>query len=173
MTKGERLVLISVVAVNIMIYLVVITLAWQALPRLASVEEIVVGYFPTETPVAVAKAAAVLPTDPFDASSATFSSSPTPTLPPSALACPPPPGWGAYFVRRGDTLFSLARAHHLSVDEAKSANCLESDLLQVDQILFLPLPTPTPTPPPWAWLARGLRSTAGASLSSRQRAWSR
>jgi len=150
MTKGERLVLTSVVVVNILIYLVVVVLAWETLPRLTPVEEIVVGYFPTDAPVAVAEAAVGPLPESMDVPPAGSSPTPTPTLPPSALDCPPPPGWGAYSVRSGDTLFSLAQTYHLSVDEAKGANCLESDLLQVDQILFFPLPTPTSTPPPWA-----------------------
>jgi LCP family protein required for cell wall assembly len=154
MTRGERLVLTSVVAVNILIYLVVIVLAWEALPQPPSVAEMVVGYFPTTTPVAVAGSSTMLQPDPPGALSPVASSTPMPTLPPSALACPPPAGWSAYFVQNGDTLFSLARTYELAVDEVKSTNCLESDLIQVDQILFLPLPTSTPTatasptPPP-------------------------
>jgi len=142
MTKGERLVLASVVVVNIAIYLVVIVLAWEALPQPEPVEEIVVGYFPTLTPVAVAEISPALQADSPDAQFTTPSF--TPTLPPAALACPPPGEWSAYAVQSGDTLFSLAQAHHLAVGEVQVANCLQDDLIQVGQILFLPLPTPTP-----------------------------
>jgi LCP family protein required for cell wall assembly len=148
MTRGERLVLSSVVAVNIVIYIVVIVLAWEALPKLSPVQEMVVGYFPTDASVALAEASTNHQLEPVDALPPTIP--PTPSLPPSALACPPPIGWGSYSVQSGDTLFSLAQAHDLSVDDLQVANCLEGDFLQVDQILFLPLPTPTSTPPPGA-----------------------
>jgi LCP family protein required for cell wall assembly len=146
MTKSDRLILTSVVVVNILIYLVVIILAWNALPRPAPAKEVVVGYFPTATPIAVAETTTSLQTDLPTAVSLTPAPSPTPTLPPSALACPPPGGWSAYLVQGGDTLFSLARTYNLTVDEVQVANCLEGDLIQIGQILFLPLPTPTLTP---------------------------
>ncbi|MFZ5915375.1 MAG: LCP family protein [Chloroflexota bacterium] len=158
MTKGERLILTSVVVVNIVIYLVVIYLAWDALPRQSLVQEVVVGYFPSDPPVVVADASAAGSPVPalLTTPAATPTASPTATLPPSALACPPPLGWGAYFVQAGDTLFSIARAYDLSVDDVRLTNCLSGDLIQVGQILFLPLPTPTatatatPTPIPGA-----------------------
>lgn len=154
MTKGERLVLTSVVVVNIVIYLVVIILAWDALPQPDPVEEIVVGYSLPATPVAVAEVSPVLQPDPLPALPLTSSFTPTlavspvesPTLLSSALACPPPVGWGAYSVQSGDTLFSLAGAHNLTVDKLQVANCLQGDLIQVGQILFLPLPTPVVSP---------------------------
>jgi LCP family protein required for cell wall assembly len=146
MTKGDRLVLSSVVVVNIVIYLVVIVLAWEALPQPNPVEELVVGYFPTVTPVAVAEITTNLHAGPRSDPLPTSTLTPTPTWPPSALACPPPAGWSAYRVRVGDTLFSLARTHLLTVHDVQVGNCLSEDLIRVDQILFLPLPTPTPTP---------------------------
>jgi len=146
MTKGERLILGSVIAVNIVIYLVVIGLAWEALPQLSPVKEIVVGYFPHDPDVALAEASTVPQPQLADTLPPPASPTPTPTLPPSALASPPPAGWRAYFVQRGDTLFSLARTYNVTLHDLQVANCLEGDLLQVDQILFLPLPTPTPTP---------------------------
>lgn len=148
MTKGERLVLTSVVVVNIAIYLVVVVLAWDALPQPDLGEEVVVGYFPTAVPVAVAEVSPALQSDSPDAQSPMPSFASTPALPPSALTCPPPAGWSAYSVQSGDTLFSLARAYDLTVDEAQVANCLQDDLIRVDQILFLPLPTPTPVVTP-------------------------
>ena len=148
MTKGERLVLTSVVMVNIAIYLVVVVLAWDALPQPDPVEQVVVGYFPTATPVAVAEVSPVLQPDPPDVQFVTPSLTPTPTLSPSAMACPPPVGWSAYSVQNGDTLFSLARAHNLTVGDVQVANCLQDDLIRVGQILFLPLPTPAPVVTP-------------------------
>lgn len=144
MTRGERLILTSVVAVNIAIYLAVIILAWDALPQPDPVGEIVVGYFPSATPVAVAEVSSALQPNSPNALLPTSSFSPTPTLPPSALACPPPVGWSTYSVQSGDTLFSLAQAYDLTVGDVQVANCLQDDLIRVGQILFLPLPTPTP-----------------------------
>jgi len=152
MTKGERLVLTSVIAVNIVIYLVVIILAWEALPQPPRVREVVVGYFPTTlaageggTTTLQANPPATWHFTPLPTLTPTPSLTPTPTLPPSALACPPPVGWSAYRVQTGDTLFSLAWHHNLSTEEVELANCLSGDLIRVGQILFLPLPTPTPT----------------------------
>ncbi len=146
MNRGDRLVLTSVIVVNILIYLVVLILAWEALPQPAPAREIVVGYFATNTPVAVAQTTVSFQADPPNLPSPTPAFSPTPTLPPVALQCPPPGGWSAYTVQSGDTLFSLAQTYNLTVDEVQLANCLEGDLIQVGQILFLPLPTPTPLP---------------------------
>ena len=146
MTKGERLILTSVIVVNIMIYSIVIVLAWDALPRHDPVEEVVLGYFPPATPLAVAEITTTLQTDPPLTAPPTPSFTPTPTLPPSAIACPPPAKWSAYFVQSGDTLFSLARSLNISVEEVQIANCLDDDLVQVGQIIFLPIPTPAPTP---------------------------
>ncbi len=155
MTKGERLVLTSVVTVNIMIYSVVIILAWESLPKSASIEEIVVGYFPTPTPVAVDEVTTTLQTNPLVTVLPTPLFTPTSTPSPFALSCSLPAGWGAYLVRVGDTLFSLARSHNLTVDEVKFANCLSSDLIQVRQILFLPLPAPTFVVNPSIWPETG------------------
>lgn len=159
MTKGERLILTSVVVVNIAIYLVVVYLAWDALPQSSPVQEVVVGYFPTVTPIAVAEISPGTQVSDPPLHTLTPSHTPpptaTPTLPPSALACPPPVGWGTYFVHPGDTLFSIAQSYDLTVEEVKLTNCLNGDLIQLDQILFLPLPTPTPTLSPTPTLEPG------------------
>ena len=87
-----------------------------------------------------------------------FSVTPVPTL----VACGPPSGWVLYHVRRGDTLYNLARRLGVPVSEILQANCIEAgeeDLLYVGQPLYLPAyppaltftptstasPTPTPT----------------------------
>jgi LysM repeat protein len=49
-----------------------------------------------------------------------------------------PEGWGAYVVRGGDTLYSLATTRGTTVDEVKRVNCLISDSLRVGQNLYLP-----------------------------------
>ncbi len=73
----------------------------------------------------------------------------TRTSPP---ACGPPLDWVVYYVRRGDTLYSLARNTGTTVDAVKFANCLSSNTLYVGQALYLPAlpPPPTPTPLPSA-----------------------
>ncbi len=146
MTKGERLVLASIVVVNIVIYLVVIVLAWDALPQTDPVQEVVVGRFAAATPIAVAEVPSTLQFNPPVTLPPTLTPTPTPTLPPSAVDCPPPRGWRAYSVQSGDTLFGLSRALNLTVEQVQIANCLPGDLIQVGQTLFLPLPTPTVPP---------------------------
>ncbi|MER3450914.1 MAG: hypothetical protein C4300_01255 [Thermus sp.] len=42
-----------------------------------------------------------------------------------------------YTVQKGDTLFRIARAHSLSVEELKRLNGLTSDLIQPGQVLRL------------------------------------
>lgn len=81
---------------------------------------------------------------------------PTPTFALPATFTPPPPcgpplTWTRYFVRPGDTLSSLARATGTTVQAIMFANCLESEIIRVGQVLFLPrlpIPTPSRTPSP-------------------------
>jgi LysM repeat protein len=71
----------------------------------------------------------------------------------------PPKGWIAYKVRRGDNLFRIALAYGLSDEELAYANCLESSIIHVGQIIYVPsypsrtpkrtaTPRPTTQPPP-------------------------
>jgi LysM repeat protein len=67
---------------------------------------------------------------------------------PAATACPPPPGWVQHVVRAGETLYYLATSTGQSVEAVMQANCLLSDLILEDQILYLPaIPPPRPEPP--------------------------
>ncbi len=43
-------------------------------------------------------------------------------------------------VRRGETLWTIARQYQVSVQEIESANDLTSDLIQPEQVLFVPTP---------------------------------
>ena len=53
--------------------------------------------------------------------------------------CPgAPSGWVTYFVKRGDTLFTLALVTRVEVAQIKTASCIESDDLQIGQKLRLP-----------------------------------
>lgn len=59
---------------------------------------------------------------------------------PAAGNCPPPSGWVAYTVQPGDTLFGFQLGSDNAVDVATimQANCLQSKLLSIGQVLFLP-----------------------------------
>ncbi len=70
-----------------------------------------------------------------------------------ALACgtgePPAPQPLRYSVVRGDTLFLIAKAHGVSVDQLRAWNGLEGDLIEVGQIIEIregsePAPAPRP-----------------------------
>lgn len=97
----------------------------------------------------------------------TFTSAPsdTPSIPPfkpeptRVVACARPYGWVIYFVRRGDTLYSISTSRGISVQELKSRNCLSGNIIRVGQRLYVPnvpvlppsstpLPYLSPTPPP-------------------------
>ena len=86
----------------------------------------------------------------------------TATITPSntPAPCGPPGGWVPYTVQPGDTMFSLARSHGVSVDRVLAANCLSSTRLKSGKRIFLPplSPTGTPTPAP----AQTPPPTAGA-----------
>lgn len=47
-----------------------------------------------------------------------------------------------YTVKKGDSLYSIARKYNITVDEIKKANNLASNLLSVGQVLSIPVKTP-------------------------------
>ena len=76
--------------------------------------------------------------------------------PPPPTVCVPPLGWVPYFVRSGDTLYSIGLAFHISAAQLQAANCLPSSYLEAGWMLYVPFVlTPTPfwpptlTPPIW------------------------
>ena len=75
--------------------------------------------------------------------------SPPPTAQPTL--CSPPPGWPAYTIQAGDTLFSIAYNTGTSVDQLKLANCLAGDTIYAGQTLLVPfipyIPPSFPTLP--------------------------
>lgn len=98
------------------------------------------------------------------------------TIPESQVAAPParypaPPSQslpalpGSYYtVRRGDTLWRIARSYGLNVQQLAAANRMPSaSHLRVGQKLFLPLPTESPQ---FLWPVRGriARSTEGLQI---------
>jgi LysM repeat protein len=92
----------------------------------------------------------------------------TPALPvvqpsPTRRYCPRPPGWVDYYVKRGDTLFSISSARGITYQVLMARNCLNTIVIRVGQRLFVPnvpvippslTPAPyiSPTfPPPATW----------------------
>ncbi len=68
---------------------------------------------------------------------------------PSGSYTPPAPGGGTYTVKRGDTLFSIARRYGLSVNQlAQANNIYNPSYIYVGQVLIIPgysQPQPQPT----------------------------
>ncbi|MFQ5398988.1 MAG: LysM peptidoglycan-binding domain-containing protein [Anaerolineae bacterium] len=112
----------------------------------------------TETPPPVENTAAAAPPQeepPSPAAAAGGGGSdvlPTPAI----VLCTPPSWWVPYFVRVGDTLFSLAGARGTSVSAVRAANCMNDNRIVAGQRIFLPpslipqtpAPLATATPPP-------------------------
>ncbi len=78
--------------------------------------------------------------------------------------CPRPFGWVIYYVKPGDTLYSISTARGISYLVLMDRNCLDHTLIRVGQRLYVPnvpvtLPSVTPvpyisptfTPPPATW----------------------
>ena len=82
----------------------------------------------------------------------TLTSTFTNTALPSSTPCVPQYSWPIYYVQRGDTLSSLARATGSSVNELMLANCLPDPRINVGQRLYVPrlpiIPTNTNITPP-------------------------
>ena len=67
------------------------------------------------------------------------------------LQCGRPAGWTTYVVRHGDTLYNLAQRFYTTVAQLQRANCLNSSVIRVGRIIFVPnratrTPYPSPTP---------------------------
>ena len=59
--------------------------------------------------------------------------------PPAATVEPPPPAEPTrYVVQPGDTLYDISVAHGTTVAELMSFNGLESEFLEIDQVLLIP-----------------------------------
>lgn len=64
------------------------------------------------------------------------------------VRCNYPRMWLPYQVKLGDQLEGVAKLFNIPVDQLRTANCLSSNTLLPDTILYIPPPTPTPTPAP-------------------------
>lgn len=112
-------------------------------------------------PTQTAAATATPTSTPTAASTQTPTATPTPTQTPTANPSPTftrtsrppclperPRGWVAYIVRRGDTLYSLARSTGTTVAGIQGVNCLPGTLIIAGERLWLPaIPQPAPTTP--------------------------
>jgi len=76
----------------------------------------------------------------------TFTAVPTNTNVPLTSTCPHPSNWGQITVQPYDTLDSLALQYRVNRNDIKNANCLVSDNLFVNTILYVP-PVITSTVP--------------------------
>jgi LysM repeat protein len=77
-----------------------------------------------------------------------------PTPLPVATECGPPYGWVFYTVQPGDTLYSIALRHGVTVADLMRANCWTSWFVYVGQVIYVPrvvvataTPSPTELPP--------------------------
>jgi LysM repeat protein len=73
--------------------------------------------------------------------------SPSETLAPLPTSCPPPAGWLAISVSSSDTLASLATKYQTTSALLSQANCLASDTLLPNTLLYVP-PAPVQTTRP-------------------------
>lgn len=102
----------------------------------------------------------------------------TPTITATETACvrTQPFAWQPYTVQSGDALSPLAYETGTSVERVREVNCLDSNILSIGQVLWLPPfpPTPTPTatntsvPPPTSRPSGGGGSSGGGSSNPPQ-----
>lgn len=77
----------------------------------------------------------------------------------------PPQHWVIYEVQVGDTLFELALARDLTVQQVRRANCLIiSDIIYVGQLIYLPPLQQVDTPPSGTGITRQEAQTIALSL---------
>jgi hypothetical protein len=75
-----------------------------------------------------------------------YTKAPTPAATAWPCAGGAPIDWKVYIVKKGDTLYSLARRHSVTVYQLVYYNCLTSYQIWIGQRLYLPaLPTSTPS----------------------------
>jgi len=106
---------------------------------------------PTPSPTPTSTATPQTPT-------ATEVTKPTKAPPRQEARCSGPPAyWVSYRVKKGDTLFRIATSYGITAAELKAANCLDSNVIRVGQVISVPnyapkppkrTPTPRPTPRP-------------------------
>lgn len=65
-------------------------------------------------------------------------------IPATPPPCIPPQDWVTHAVVEGDTLYSLAQRYEVTVDALQRVNCLQDDIIIIDQELFVPGPQGVP-----------------------------
>lgn len=85
--------------------------------------------------------------------------------------CGPPSTWVQYVVKRGETMFALARRSGTSIAAILNANCLTGTNLQAGQVIFLPPlgavpPTAVPTATPTATATATATTTSTATSTA-------
>ena len=80
-------------------------------------------------------------------------------LPTKGVVCVPATYWVTYYVKRGDTLYSLARRTNSSVTTIMRGNCLVNTTIYVGQRLYLPSWPAAPTSRPGATATRTATSS--------------
>ena len=58
-------------------------------------------------------------------------------IPATAQSCTVPHDWGPYAIQRGDSLSSLTQQYNTDVETLMRVNCLETDLIYVDELISL------------------------------------
>ncbi len=74
---------------------------------------------------------------------------PVPEATPTPRPCGPPSTWKLYYVKPGETLYSLAVRHGTTINRLRLANCLPGYIIRAGQPLYVPpIIVVSPTPPP-------------------------
>lgn len=128
-------------------------------PTMPPATATVVEYTPT--PLLSAKTQVIVPTTPSPLPSGTLVKTLSPT-PAGTAVCQPPQGWVRYTIQAGDSLESLARSRQSTKAALKAGNCLLSDTLLPNTVIFLPpAPPTTHTPQPTATVIQCLAPPYG------------
>lgn len=67
---------------------------------------------------------------------------------PTSIPCQVRVGWQAYTVQDGETLAAISRNYGLTAGALEAGSCLNSQVVQPGDMIFVPASTPTLTPPP-------------------------
>ena len=67
-----------------------------------------------------------------------LTTSTTPTSEGTTTQCGVPAGWVYYYVQPGDTLYGIATAFGISVNQLMNANCLNASTIYIGQALYVP-----------------------------------
>ena len=80
--------------------------------------------------------------------SASATPEPTVTFPPPPANCLPPNGWVPYIVKEGDSIESLATKTNVTPQDIIDTNCLATNTILPESIIYIPIPIASSTPVP-------------------------